>query len=93
MSGWQSRQFSFLNCPLRERFLDYKVNPFACGNLKLVERFSSHCYEELKLTTKPFACPTLRGLLIQIKSISLRSSGMRRKQNFEILCLRVARQS
>ena len=93
MSGWRSRQFSFLNCPLWERFLDYKVNPFAYGNLELVERFSSHCYEELKLTTKPFTCPTLRCLLIQIKNISLCSSGMRRKQNFEFLCLRVARQS
>ena len=39
-------------------------------------------YKELKLATKPFTGRTLRGLLIQMQNISLRSSGMRRKQNF-----------
>ena len=41
-------------------------------------------YKELKLTIKPFTGRSLRGLLIQMQNISLRSSGMRRKQNFEI---------
>ena len=38
----------------------------------------------LNLTTKPFAVRTLHSLLIQMQNIRLRSSGMRRKQNFEI---------
>ena len=42
-------------------------------------------YKELKLTTNRFKGHTLRGLLIQMQNISLRSSGMRRKQNFEIV--------
>ena len=46
---------------------------------------SLSCYKELKLTTKLFAGCTLCGLLIQMQNISLRSSGMHRKQNFEIL--------
>ena len=41
-------------------------------------------YKELKLTTNWFTGRTLCGLLIQMQNISLRSSGMRRKQNFEI---------
>ena len=41
------------------------------------------CYKELKLTTNRFTGRTLRGLLIQMQNISLRSSGMRRKQNFD----------
>ena len=45
--------------------------------------WSLSCYKELKLTTKRFTGRTLRGLLIQMQNISLRSSGMRRKQNFE----------
>ena len=63
-------------------------NPFAPGDfaeeriLKLVE-WSLSCYKELKLTTNRFTGHTLRGLLIQMQNISLRSSGMRRKQNFE----------
>ena len=48
---------------------------------------SLSCYKELKLTTKLFAGCTLCGLLIQMQNISLRSSGMRRKQNCEIVCL------
>ena len=47
------------------------------------------CYKELKLITKPFTGRTLRGLLIQMQNISLRSSGMRRKQNFEFWGLEV----
>ena len=47
--------------------------------------WSLSCYKELKLITKPFTGRTLRGLLIQMQNISLRSSGMRRKQNFEIV--------
>ena len=66
------------------------INPFAPGDfaekhvLKLVEWFSGHChaYKELKLTTNPFTGRTLHGLLIQMQNISLRSSGIRRKQNF-----------
>ena len=46
--------------------------------------WSLSCYNELKLTTNRFTGRTLHGLLIQMQNISLRSSGMRRKQNFEI---------
>ena len=42
-------------------------------------------YKELKLTTNCFTGWTLCGLLIQMQTISLRSSGMRRKPNFEIV--------
>ena len=44
--------------------------------------WSLSCYKELKLTTNWFTGRTLRGLPIQMQNISLRSSGMRRKQNF-----------
>ena len=47
--------------------------------------WSLSCYKELKLTTNPFTGRTLHGLLIQMQNISLRSSGMRRKQNFNIV--------
>ena len=47
--------------------------------------WSLSCYQELKLTTNRFTGRTLRGLLIQMQNISLRSSGMRRKQNFAFL--------
>ena len=43
--------------------------------------WSLSCYKELKLTTNRFTGGTLRGLLIQMQNISLRSSGMHRKQN------------
>ena len=39
--------------------------------------WSLPCYKELKLTTNRFTGRTLRGLLIQMQNISLRSSGMR----------------
>ena len=41
-------------------------------------------YKELKLTTKPFRGCTVCSLLIQMQNISLWSSGMHRKQNFEM---------
>ena len=44
--------------------------------------WSLSSYKELKLTTNRFTGRTLGGLLIQMQNISLRSSGMRRKQNF-----------
>ena len=44
-------------------------------------------------TTKPFTGHTLRGLLIQMQNTSLQSSGMRRKQNFELWGLKVTQQS
>ena len=44
--------------------------------------WSLSCYKGLKLTTNRFTGRTIRGLLIQMQNISLRSSGMRRKQNF-----------
>ena len=47
--------------------------------------WSLSCCKELKLTTNPFTSRTLHGLLIQMQNISLRSSGMCRKQNFEIV--------
>ena len=43
------------------------------------------CYKELKLTRKLFTGCVLCSLLIQLQNISLQSSGMCRKQNFEIL--------
>ena len=43
------------------------------------------CYKELKLTSNRFTDRTLHGLLIEMQNISLRSSGMRRKQNFDIV--------
>ena len=69
-------------------------NPFAPGDfaekhvLKLAEWvvfWSLSCYKELKRTTNRFTGRTLRGLLFQMQNISLRSSGMHRKQNFEII--------
>ena len=42
------------------------------------------CYKELKLTTNRFTGRTLHSLLIRMQNISLRSSGMCRKQNFEM---------
>ena len=50
-------------------------------------------YKEIKLTTNRFTGRTLCGLLIQMQNISLESSGMRRKQNFEFLGLKVTQQS
>ena len=47
--------------------------------------WSLSCYKELKLTTKPFTGRKLRGPLIQMQNLSLRSSGMRRKQNFYLI--------
>ena len=47
--------------------------------------WSLSCYKELKLTTNPFTGHTPHGLLIQMQNISLRSSGMRKKQNFNIV--------
>ena len=47
--------------------------------------WSLSCYKELKLTTNRFTGRTLGGLLIQMQNISLRSSGMRRKQNLAIV--------
>ena len=44
--------------------------------------WSLSCYKELKLTTNRFTGRTLHGLLIQMQNISLRSSGLRRKQNY-----------
>ena len=56
---------------------------------------SLSCYKELKLTIKlhVFTGHTVQGLLIQMQNISLQSSGMCRKQNFEFWCLRVTQQS
>ena len=47
--------------------------------------WSLSCFKELKLTRKPFAGRTHRGILIQMQNINLQSSGMRRKQNFKIV--------
>ena len=55
--------------------------------------WSLSCYKELKLTTNQFTGCTLHGLLIQMQNISFRSSGVHRKQNFEILGLKVTQQS
>ena len=80
-------------------FLHFAVNYFTLTLTHLAQKFcrkarfeasqvvfwSLWCYKELKLTTNRFTGRTLHGLLIQMQNISLRSSGMRRKQNFEIL--------
>ena len=47
--------------------------------------WSLSCYKEPKLTIKPFKGCTLGRLLIQKQNVSLRSSGMHRKQNFEVV--------
>ena len=47
--------------------------------------WSLSCNKERKLTINPFTGCTLGRLLTQKQNISLRSSGMHRKQNFEIL--------
>ena len=60
------------------------INPFAPEASRVVF-WSLSCFKELKLTTNPFTGRTLHSLLIQMQNISLRSSGMRRKQNFDSL--------
>ena len=66
------------------------LNPFAprnfakkmCFEAKRAVFWSLSCYKELKpdkLAIKPCSGRTLRSLLIQMKNIRLRSSGMRRK--------------
>ena len=87
--GWILLQHTRFTVALARRNFSL-FNPFAPGDfaekrvLKLVEWFSGHCRAKgLKLTTNRFTGRTLRGLLIQMQNISLRSSGMRRKQNFD----------
>ena len=66
------------------------INPFAFRDFCRKTRFkasravfwSLSCYKELKPTTKLFTGRKLRDLLIHMQNISLRSSGMRIKQNF-----------
>ena len=65
--------------------LPLEILPKMCFEASQAVFWSLSCYKELKLITKPFTGRTLRGLLIQMQNISLRSSGMRRKQNFEIV--------
>ena len=65
----------------------FVINPFAPGDFAEKMHFevsqavfwSLLCYEEIKITTKPFTGPTLPGFLIQMQNISLRSSSMHRK--------------
>ena len=68
-----------------------------CFEASRVVFWSLSCYKELKLTTNWLTGRTLGSLLIQMQNISLRSSGMRRKQNFEknfdFLGLKVTQQS
>ena len=45
---------------------------------------SLSCYKELKHTKTLLTCHALGNVLIQMQNISFRSSGMCRKQNFEI---------
>ena len=67
-----------------------KINPACqpirpskfCRKASRMVFWSLSRYKELKLATKPFIGRTLRGLLIPMQNISLRSSDMRRKQNF-----------
>ena len=89
--------FPFFSKILFHQDFDYRpLNPFAPGDFAEKRRvvfWSLSCYKELKLTTNRFTGRTLGGLLIQMQNISLRSSGMRRKQNFDILGLKVTQQS
>ena len=66
-------------------FVSLARSPLESRASKEVFGSLSSYYKELKLTTKLFAGRTLCGLLIQMQNISLRSSGMHRKQNFEIV--------
>ena len=74
-------------------FVSLAHSPLESRASKEVFGSLSSYYKELKLTTKLFAGRTLCGLLIQMQNISLRSSGMHRKQNFEFLGLKVTQQS
>ena len=65
--------------------LPWKFCQKMCFEASRVVFWSTSCYRELKLTTKSFTGCILCGLLIQMQNISLRSSGMHRKQNFEIV--------
>ena len=56
-----------------------------CFEASRVVFWSLSCYKELKLTTNLFTGCTLHSLLIQMQNISLRSSGMHRKQTFKIV--------
>ena len=69
------------NYPIRS----WKFCRKTCFKTSRVVFWSLSCYKELKLTTNRFTGRTLGGLLIQMQNISLRSSGMRRKQNFDIV--------
>ena len=78
------------NCERVIYLLFKPINPWrfcrkTCFEVGRVVFWSLSCYKELKLTTKPFAGRTLCGLLIQVQNISLQSSGVHRKQNFEIV--------
>ena len=46
---------------------------------------SLSCYQKLKLTIRLFTGRILPSLLIEMQNISLRSLGMRRKQNFRVV--------
>ena len=61
----------------------FQASPKNLTHLPLDEWFS--CNWCVNLTIKPFAGRTLCSLLIQMQNISLWSSGIRRKLNFEIV--------
>ena len=83
----------------RKWSLEVKNSPYKCFmNVLLRNAFWSLSGGFLvtvvmKLTTMPFAGRTLRGLLIQLQNSSLWNSGIRRKQNLEVLGLKVTQQS
>ena len=89
-SSW-SNKWNYYYSELIKLVIKKTVNPFASWRFCRKTRFeairvvfwSLSCYKELKRTTNRFTGRTLRGLLIQMQNISLRSSGMCRKQNFE----------
>ena len=72
--------FIYTSCLLTHSLLE--ILPKARFEGTRVVFWTLFCYKELKLTTNRPTGRTLHGLLIQMQNISLRSSGMRRKQNF-----------
>ena len=92
--SWHFKSLIFLMWLLLINFLPdtFCKEPFCLWKFCWKMRFeasravfwSLSCYKELKLTIKPFTGCTLCDLLIQMQNItcSLRSSDMRRKQNF-----------
>ena len=93
LTGWLDPEWNFIivmsdmSFDIWQIFLPIRSWRFCrktCCEAIRVVFWSLSCFKELKLTTNRFTGRTLCDLLIQMQNISLRSSGIRRKQNFEI---------